>query len=358
MSVENLSPGTPLGEVTPASDDAALLAAWDQIERDNGSARGEDGKFVSSAEEETGDEGPSAAEEAGTAAQEATESGEQTGAQEEPPATPTTPLPANWVGLDAEWGKIPAEVQEKIAGHQAQLHARMSDQGRQIAELRPLADITTRNRDLFDGRKMPDGRAATAQTSIEALFAAQRGLEADPLGTLLEIADMYGVRQHLAQALGTNPAPEQPGVSRAELERISRAEAARVANEALSEHQRDREGEELIGRLSKDKPLFQEIPSEAMIFHINNAKAQLGEAASPEAVFNLAYDMAVHADPKLRAKIAAPPKPQIPTPDPRKAEGAKRAASVNLTSTSTGRGRQLTEDELLARTYDQITEKA
>ncbi len=80
------------------------------------------------------------------------------------------------------------------------------------------------------------------------------------------------------------------------------------------------------------------------------AKARLGEGASAQDVLNAAYDMAIHADPDLRAKVtvAATAPAQ---PDPARTAAQRLAKSVNVTSRP-GTARTLTEDQALGAIWD------
>jgi hypothetical protein len=144
------------------------------------------------------------------------------------------------------------------------------------------------------------------------------------------------------------PADPQPaGMSPADVEKIIKG--------ALTEDATVRAAAEELSRLSKDKPLYSEIAEDDMVHSIHKARTRLGDAASKEAVFDLAYDIAVNADPDLRAKAAAAKK--AAATDPKRTADARRANAVNVTSNATGQTRQLTEDEQLARAYDLATTK-
>jgi hypothetical protein len=242
-------------------------------------------------------------------------------------------------------------VQAKIAARDTEIHARMSDLGRQASAFKPLNDVLERHSDLLANKKLPDGSAVTKEVAVDFLMNAQRRLETNPIAGLIEIADRFGVRQHLAAALTGQmriPADPQPaGILPADVERIVKG--------ALTEDAASKAAAEELSRLSKDKPLYSEIAEDDMVHSIHKARTRLGDAASKEAVFDLAYDMAVNADPDLRAKAAATKK--AAATDPKRTADAKRANAVNVTSNATGRTRELTEDELLARAFDEATSK-
>lgn len=384
MSVENTALAENLSNAAPFTtdnsipdDDASLGALWDQVNRDNGAARGDDGKFTSPNGDEPGDEDDGQANADGQKQPplEGEGGGEDQGNADSTPVVSSVPLPANWKGpdgkaradLDAIWGKLSAEEQQVLQKHQQELHTRMSDQGRQIGAFKPLQEVMERHKDLYEGKMLPSGEQATPQGAIDLLMNAHRKIQTNPVAGILEVAEMYGVRDHLAAVMqGRVQAPQgaqqhSQQAPHTQPTSLSPAEIKALVQDTFSEVSAVSAAQAEINRLSSDKPLIAEIPEDDMVFSIHKARAKLeslGQTATHEAVFNLAYDMAVHADPDLRARAAAlaasanPAKPQATQPDPKKVEGAKRAASVNLTSTASGKARELTEDELLAQAYD------
>ncbi|MEI5680496.1 MULTISPECIES: hypothetical protein [unclassified Mesorhizobium] len=360
MNVENLNSSTALSTGNAAvietadlggNEDAALEAVWNQIERDNGSARDEGGKFSNGNGE--GDEAAKAAE---TDPNAPPQEGEGTGEEGNEAGSSTltatgVPLPANWNGMDGDWAKIPPDVQAKIAARDTEIHARMSEQGRKISEFQPYTEVFDRNKDLLSGKKMENGSEPSMVQAVDFLMNAQRRLDQNPIAGLMEIAERYGVLPHLKAVFSGQmqiPSDPQPaGISPADVERIVKG--------ALTEDATVKAANDELSRLTADKPLFSEIPEDDMVHFIHRARTKLGDAASKEAVFNQAYDMAVNADPDLRAKAAATKK--AAAADPKRTADAKRANSVNVTSTSTGKARELTEDELLSSVYDEIQNK-
>ena len=109
-----------------------------------------------------------------------------------------------------------------------------------------------------------------------------------------------------------------------------------------------------ISRFASTHPLYSQVEND-LPFFIQKAGAQLGGKATHAAVLEKAYNLAVEADPALRAHVQAA---QTAAPDESaKAQAAKRATSINVTSTGSGKARPLTEDELLAQTFDQVNRK-
>ena len=71
------------------------------------------------------------------------------------------------------------------------------------------------------------------------------------------------------------------------------------------------------------------------------------------AVLQKAYDMAINANPDVRAKVrAAEAKATAATPDPKKAAAVRNAVSINVKSSNSGKERPMTEEEAMASAYD------
>ncbi|MCA0000954.1 MULTISPECIES: hypothetical protein [unclassified Mesorhizobium] len=347
MSVEDLNNAAAAdlnNGAVAISEDEALGALYDEAEQedDAGPTRDQGGKFTAA-------DGKTAADNASLEGEGKGEAGDD--AAGSTLAASVVPLPANWNGMDADWAKIPPDVQAKIAARDTDIHKRMSDQGRQLTAFQPIAESIERNKDLLAGKTTPDGRPFTAPAAIDALLNAQRRLETNPVAGLLEIAQRFGVIEQIAQVLAGQakvPADRQTAA-------LGAADVERIVREKMNESATASAMEAELSRLSKDKPLYSEIPEEDMVHSISKARAKLGDSASPEALFDLAYDIAVNADPDLRTKAAS--LKTAAAHDPKRTADAKRANSVNVTSKSTGKSRELTEDEKLSALYDEIQSK-
>jgi hypothetical protein len=344
------------GGAPAANPDSALEAVWNKHERDNGAER-EAGKFVSPDPDKR-----TAATEAPAKA--AVSGGEPVGDGLTPDVN-AVPLPANWQGHPGRrcrqgcMGQGPAEMRAFVAAREQELQGRLSDHGRLASSFKPLQEVLDENGKYFhpeSGAKI-DGKVVTPAQAVKYLFNVQRDMDANPVPTIMSIIDRYGIRDKVAAAFGQTV---QQGESelRQEIAGLKQMLASvgnpasiddRI-NQRLQERDQQHTAAEELTRLSADKPLYSEIPETDMVESIHKARRKLGEAASKEAVFNLAYDMAVHADPDLRAKAAAV-KAAAPK-DNGKVEAAKRANGVNIPSTQSGKARVLTEDEELAAVFD------
>ncbi|NKL37487.1 hypothetical protein GFL49_27730 [Rhizobium leguminosarum bv. viciae] len=353
MSVEELnaplndSAATDTGTTnTDNNEDDALGAVFDRLDRDNGAARGEGGKFTSNQPNDAG------------AGKEPLEGG---GGEEKvvgDTSTPPTdvPLPSSWRGKEDLWAKVPAELKTDLRAHQEELHKTLSTQGQLISAYKPLSDVISNYKEYFGGEK---GNYKPHE-AVEYLFNLQRGMDENPIETLLTIADNYELRPQLAKMFGgaAGEGDNNPNVLLAKISQLentirSMGDPSQIdqrISKKLSEERELGSVNELISRVSKDMPLYDQIPEPDLVTFIHFAREKLGGSASQEAVLQRAYDMAVNADPDLRAKAAA--LKTAAAGDPERVAAAKKANQANLRSTSTGKNRELTEEEELGAVYD------
>lgn len=342
---------------TQVSDNDALGAVYDRLERDNGAGRSTDGRFASNSPQDgdTGQtDGTNDPLEGGT--------GEEATGAETPPLATGVPLPATLTGLDEDWSKLPPETQERIAANQQKLHKTLSEQGRFVAAYRPVGEVFNEFKEYFGG-EMGNHKPDEA---VRYLFGLQRSMDEKPMETLLQIADTYELRPILQQMFGgqaadgdgTAPTPTDNNQALlAEISELKRtisglADPSKIDQRITAKFDEEKmisEGNEIFRRTSKDMPLYSDVEAELLHF-IPKGWAKLGDTASPDAVLKLAYDMAVNADPDLRKKAAA--LASAAQSDPKAVENARKANATNIRSTSTGKARELTEEEELANIWD------
>jgi hypothetical protein len=192
----------------------------------------------------------------------------------------------------------------------------------------------------------------------------ERGDLNSKLQTYIEIGKTYGLLGHVSSLLAGQQLPDNANDANALRNEISQLKQQlsqlgdpnaiqEKINSAISAKEREAQDAAFVTNLAAGKEFFAEV-EDKLPFFITEAKSRLGANAGPQALFDYAYDMAVHADPILRAKAAAPGKTAANV-DPKRAEEAKKASAINVTSSSHGKDRDLTEDEALGRAWDRAT---
>lgn len=328
------------------SEDDALGAVFDRLVTNNGAERGADGRFTG---RDTGGEGDGAS------------SGGEEGAGADLDAAAgveVPPAPANWNGLDDAWKALPAEHRERVKSHFEDLHRRMSDQGRQLASVKPIADRMAQAAQAIPLFK----NMSPEQISERALelAAVSVNLKRDPVGTLLEVAQSVGALPALAAKLTGQQMPEgaqEVSSLKQEIADLKRqlqtvSDPAQIET-TVSRVYEGRAAQEAVNQFASDpaNSFFADVEPHLPTFIPLAREAKPG--ASIRDVLQSAYDMAIHAIPEVRAKVeAAAKKAAAAQPDLQRTEAAKKAASINVKSSSTGKERQLTEFEALGSAYD------
>lgn len=319
-------------EQTPApiSEDDALAAVWDSMTADG-------------VEEAEAPETEEATEDAPVEAQEP-----------EPEAAPVEPpsdLPAS---IKAKWADMPAEAQEAVLSSHRDLSRKLADQGRVVSAAKPIYDVLVQA-----AQEIPTIRDMTPQQIAQDVFQMARiqaQMGNDPVKTLVGIAAQYGATEGLRAALGGQAAPEAAQTNMALVQEVRqlRAQLQQVATPAAIEARvqetiTGKEVERMVMDYATSKPFWND--AEPIIAQmIPLAQQKLGEQASRKDILDAAYDMAIHADPALREKVAAAAKAPV-QPDPARLAAQMKAKSVNVASRP-GQGKPLTEDQALAAVWD------
>lgn len=318
-------------EQTPApiSEDDALAVVWDNMTADGVEEEGAPEAQVEEAAAEVEAE-PEAAPE---------------------PVDPPSDLPAS---IKAKWGDMPEDVREVVQASHRDLSRKLAEQGRVVSAARPIYDVLVQA-----AHEIPTIRNMTPQQvaqDVLQMARIQAQVANDPVKTLMGIAAQYGATEGLRAALGGQAAPEAAQMNMALVQEVRqlRAQLQQVATPAAIEARvqetiTGKEVERMVLDYATSKPFWND--AEPIIAQmIPLALQKLGEQASRKDILDAAYDMAIHADPALREKVAAAAKAPV-QPDPARTVAQMRAKSVNVTSRP-GQGKPLTEDQALAAVWD------
>lgn len=329
---------------TVVSEDDAMSAIYDKLVTNNGADRAGDGKFKSPK-----------AESVVPAPVDGSPGGEE-GAADEPveadagvqqvPAAPSH-LPGE---IKAAWDKMPPEAQKAFAEYTGQQDKKFSELGRELQKYKPVNDVVNEFGEYFDGTK---GRHDPAQ-AMRALFNIQRNMDTDPVGTLYKIAQTYGIHDQLFQG---NADSSREISSLTQTIQQLRQQVSQLADGDYIQDQFSRFNEqESVNRTIEDfakSATFYADVEDALPSFIDLARSRLGDTAKPGELLKTAYDMAVNAIPEVRAKVKATEQVDVANkPDSKRAESAKRAASINVRSNGTGKQSFSTEEEAMAAVYD------
>lgn len=268
-------------------------------------------------------------------------------------------LPANLPPDMADaWAAIPEAHRDRFGKVFTELHTKMSDLGRQSAAYRDIKPvIDDMNATYGDYLTRNNMRPADA---INFLYTVQRDMDSDPVNTLLTIGNRYGVIDQLAQRLGIQGQPNGEAVETAQLKSIIQGLESKISslmspesfNTRITHAMTEREVEQAVERFTQEKPFYADV--EPHLAQFVAIAREMDPNADRLEWLSRAYDMAVNAIPAVREKAqAAAAKAAAPKPDQR-AAAARQAASINVTSTASGKHRPRSEEDAMGDVWDRL----
>ena len=341
-----IEPSLPAPIDIASEETEAMGAIWDRVNVQNGADRGDGGKFKS----------PAAAE----GAQGDSPKGEGA-ADAQPSPVVGVAAPAHLPqAIKADWDKIPESARSAIATHQAEMDRKFGEIGKQYGAVKPIADKIMGAASQFPEFKgfTPDQIAEGAVQLAAVQARLESGSEDARVSTIMEVAKTYGVLPALAKAFGQQGDGNQlvTGLQQkiATLEsRLSKVGNPDSIRETVSMTLKERETETLVQNFAANEGKDYWADVEAAMPTFIKAVMDKGEGKAPQEIIADAYDMAINALPDVRAKVrASEANATAAGPDPKRTEAARKAASINVPSTSSGKERVMTEDELLSAAYE------
>lgn len=338
-------------QVAGPSEDEALGSVFDRLVTNNGAERGEDGKFKSvNTASPGGEEG----------------AGEGEGSHQAPVAPLAPVIEAPGILPQAvrdSWAQIPETARAEMAAWATEQRRKFGEQGQQLASVKPIADK------LGEAvAKFPQFKGMTperlAQGAVQ-LAAVQVELESGPekaLQAVLNVAQTYNVLPQLKAALTGQQMPEgsqEISSLKQEITALKRQLASVVDPSQIETHVsrvfEGRAAQDVVNQFATD-PANSFFP--VVEPHLPGFIAKVKEAEpglSARETLAKAYNMAIDEFPALKTAREAAVKAAAAPQDAERTAAAKKAASINVKSTSTGKERQLTELEALGAAFDRAT---
>jgi hypothetical protein len=301
-------------DTAPSIDDT-LSAAWDKAQ--TGVDRDESGRFKSDKPADPPVENSAALPPEGTI-------------EPDKPAAPVPTIdpPNSWAAeARAHWAKLPPEAQTYIAQRESEAHKAITSYGERLKSYEPLDKVITQFKSDFEKRGLDAPRA------LATLFEAQRQLDNNPIDGLISIGLSYGIdlRSLLAGQQGALPASDpRVGQVQQEVQTIKQ-----TLEQQLKQQQEQQAAADaaMVKEFAKDKPHFEDVRALMASFMKDGHAETLQDA----------YDMAVNASPKIRARIQADQRAaeekkrqelesKAQEEAKRKAADAAKAAKVNVKS--------------------------
>lgn len=308
-----------------------------------GQGRDESGRFVAAGDHEpTKGEGPDGNQEA--------EQGEPAAISDAPAHLPQA--------LKAEWQNMPETARNEVSRLTQDWDRKFGELGAQLQQVRPVSDrlntVLEQNPELFQGMTPED----MAQSAAE-LAAVQARLNTNPLDTVLEIAQHYGVLQPLASKLSGKEIEAGQGDSQALRQQIQTLEkrlqmvSPEHIEQQVSQMLEQRQTDQVVENFSTEKEFFGDV--EHVLPEFIKVVQSINPNASPADVLESAYSMATQAIPEVRekAQAAEAAKATEAQAKPKLVADAKRAKSINVKPTAGTGKTDLSEDEELRLAYRQ-----
>ena len=222
------------------------------------------------------------------------------------PAADRIPPPMNWKGsAKIRWDGLPKPIQQELR----ELHDNLDVQAKKYQGIdQVLAPHAAKWSATF----------GNVETALNRLVSIQDFAEKDPAGFLRAFAQQYGI--DLGSSVAGNPqyagTPHQPDPHVAQLERRLAAAEAQLSSRDESSLQSQ------IAAFAND-PAY---PYFADVKPLMGALLRDGQAHS----LKDAYDMAVYANPQVRAQIMASEAEAKAKHDAERVEAARRAQATNI----------------------------
>lgn len=348
MTLEATAEALANGEATPEApaeqmtEDQVLDAAFDKMQEPE------------EAEDQTPDE-PEAGEVEEAEPEEAAEADEETAesddADEGDNTAPEAPSELPRAVKDA-WKDIPESARNAIVETQRDANRKLSEQGRLVQGISPIRDVLVKaSQELPALSNMKPEQAAQ---EIFELAKMSNEFQSRPVETLMGYIQKHNLGPAMAQAMQGQPVEQQARDSvtmQNEIKSLKR-QLAQVSDpeylrEQVSAFTTESQTQAEVSAFAQQAEHWGAVENH-MPLAIQMAKARLGESASPKDVLSTAYDLAVSQFvPEVQKAKSVSAATQAAKDNPEKAEAARKAKSVNVTSRPTNKPKKLTADEAM-----------
>lgn len=262
------------------------------------------------------------------------------------------------VALRKHWGALPEDAREAVASAHREMSRKLSDMGRQVQGIAPIRDVLVQA--VKERPELANMRPDQLASDVLTLARVSADFQTKPLETFLSLAQQHGMVDALRQALGGN---SQGAQQTATLQNEIRALKAQLARAADPEYIREQ-----VSAVTMQERVMSDVQAFAATQeHWGEVEAYMPKVipliretmpnASGKDVLAKAYEIALQTyRPDLKAKAQAAVEAAA-VPDPERTQAALKAKSVNVTGRTTGKAREMTEDEAYAAVYDRASRK-
>ena len=262
------------------------------------------------------------------------------------------------VALRKHWSALPEDARDAVLTSQREMSRKLSDMGRQVQGISPIRDVLVEaaksNPAIMNMRPDELARDVMELAQFSAAFKSK------PLETFITLANKHGMTDALRQALGGQPQEAQQSAALQNEIRTLKAQLAKAADPEFIREQ--------VSAVTMQERVISDVQGfAAQQEHWGEVEAFMPKViplvrdampdASAKDVLARAYDLALQTyRPELKAK--APAAVQAATaPDPERTQAAIQAKSINVTGRTTGKPREMTEEEIYSAAYDRASRK-
>jgi hypothetical protein len=262
------------------------------------------------------------------------------------------------VALRKHWGALPEDAREAVLSSQREMSRKLSDMGRQVQGISPIRDVLVSA--AKDIPALMNMRPEEVAQEVLSLAKISGDFRTKPLETFIGLAQKHGMVDALRQALGGNPQAAQDTASlqneiRTLKQQLSRAADPEFIREQVSAVTQQERVLSDVQAFAAQQEHWAEV--EAFMPKVIPLLREAMPDASGKDVLARAYDLALQTyRPDLKAKAQAAVEAAI-QPDPERIQAALKAKSVNVTGRTSGKAREMSEDEAYAAVYERASRK-
>jgi hypothetical protein len=262
------------------------------------------------------------------------------------------------VALRKHWSALPEDARDAVLSSQREMSRKLSDMGRQVQGISPIRDV------LVDAVKanpaIANMRPEELARDVMELAQFSAAFKSKPLETFISLANKHGMTDALRQALGGQQDAAQ---GTAALQNEIAALKQQLARAADPEFIREQ-----VSAVTTQERVLSDVQAYAaqqehwadVESHLPKVIPLVKEAmpdASAKDVLAKAYELALQTyRPDLKAKAQAAVQAAA-VPDPERTQAAIQAKSINVTGRTTGKPREMTEEEIYSAAYDRASRK-
>ncbi len=253
------------------------------------------------------------------------------------PTPSTKPRPQSWsADLDKWWSELPPERQDFLSKRESESHQKITQLGEKAGKAEKYDAVLTRYKHVLTDA--PD-------REIESLLATKEAFLRDKIGTFQRLAQQLDIDlSQFAQAPNGEQPPENAHI-RSLSQQVTQLQRqlGETTNRLTARERHEMEARELslanlVDDFKKDKDYWPDIESE-VLSQIVAIKAASPEK-DPQVVLKEAHDRAIKLNDEVATRLSKAKRDKDAADkaaaDKKKADEAKRLASLNAKSSSSG----------------------